>query len=56
MSILKPLYWLSLIFHIDFTIILLVYKALHGLASDYLSEMLLVMNQEGSKDPLVLLF
>ncbi len=42
MPILKSLHRLPVSFHIDFKILLLVYMALHGLAPDYLSEMLLV--------------
>ena len=40
--ILKSLYWLPVSFCINFKLLLFVYKALHGLAPDYLSEMLLV--------------
>ncbi|KAF7668554.1 hypothetical protein LDENG_00004970, partial [Lucifuga dentata] len=40
--ILKSLHWLPVSFHIDFKILLLVFKALHGLAPRYLSEMLSV--------------
>ncbi|KAF7654141.1 hypothetical protein LDENG_00073460, partial [Lucifuga dentata] len=36
--ILKSSHWLPVSFRIDFKMILLVYKALHGLAPGYLSE------------------
>ncbi|KAF7656284.1 hypothetical protein LDENG_00044040, partial [Lucifuga dentata] len=38
--ILKALHWLPVSFCIDFKILLLVFKALHGLAPRYVSEML----------------
>ncbi|KAF7664579.1 hypothetical protein LDENG_00169610 [Lucifuga dentata] len=38
--ILTSLHWFPVSFRIDFIILLLVFKALHGLASRYLSEML----------------
>ncbi|KAF7666859.1 hypothetical protein LDENG_00086950, partial [Lucifuga dentata] len=38
--ILKSLHWLPVNFHIDFKILLLVFKALHGLAPRYILEML----------------
>ncbi|KAF7646209.1 hypothetical protein LDENG_00191490, partial [Lucifuga dentata] len=38
--ILKSLHWLPVSFRIDFEILLLVFKALHGLAPRYVSEML----------------
>ncbi|KAF7646240.1 hypothetical protein LDENG_00191150 [Lucifuga dentata] len=46
MPILKSLHWLPVSFHIDFKMILVVYKALHGLAPGYLSEMLLIYEAE----------
>ena len=35
---LKDLHWLPVKFRIDFKILLIVFKALHGLAPDYISE------------------
>ncbi len=40
--ILESLHWLTVRFHTDFKIIMLTYKALHGLAPNYLSELLTV--------------
>ncbi|KAF7648086.1 hypothetical protein LDENG_00162010, partial [Lucifuga dentata] len=40
--ILKSLHWLPVSFQIDFKILLLVFKVMHGLASRYLSEMRLI--------------
>lgn len=40
--VLKSLHWLPIRFRIDFKNLLLVYKALHGLAPDYLSNMITV--------------
>jgi hypothetical protein len=38
--VLKSLHWLPVKYRIDFKILLLTYKAIHGLAPDYLSELL----------------
>lgn len=40
--ILESLHWLPVRFRIDFKIIMLTYKALHGLVPNYLSELLTV--------------
>ncbi len=37
---LKDLHWLPVKFRIDFKILLSVFKALHGLAPDYISELI----------------
>ncbi len=40
--VLKSLHWLPVSFRIDLNFFLLVYKALHGFVTDYLSKMLTV--------------
>ncbi len=40
--ILESLHWLPVRFRIDFKILMLTYKALHGLAPEYLTELLTV--------------
>lgn len=40
-SILESLYWLPVSFRVDFKILMLTYKSLHGLALPYLSELLI---------------
>ncbi len=39
---LKDLHWLPVKFRIDFKILLIVFKALHGLAPDYISELITI--------------
>lgn len=39
--VLKSLHWLPVRFHVDFKIMMLTYKALHGLAPQYLSGLLI---------------
>ena len=46
--ILKMLHWLPIHLRIEFKILLLTYKALHGLAPVYLSELLVIQVQERS--------
>ena len=41
-SLLRTLHWLPVIFRIDFKIILLIFKCIHGLAPQYLSELISV--------------
>ncbi|KAF7648422.1 hypothetical protein LDENG_00157170, partial [Lucifuga dentata] len=54
--ILKSLRWLPVSFRIDFKILLLVFKALHGLAPRYVSEMLSVYEPVRLSDPPALYF
>ncbi len=39
--VLESLHWLPVSFRVDFKILMLTYKALHGLAPQYLSELLI---------------
>ena len=42
--VLNFLHWLSVLYRVDFTLLMFVFKALNGLAPSYLSELLTVRN------------
>ncbi len=54
--VLESLHWLPVRFRIDFKILMLTYKALHGLAPHYLSQLLSVYTPVVIYVPLILVF